>query len=166
MKTILSAIALAIILTLSAIWLHATPSPRPPAPPVPIATPGPYPDPAPVPPAPAPPTLGVPTITPSLITVNTPTTVTVTVQITDSTLIPGSVNVLLIGATNTQPTILGVMHDDGKSGDTVTGDGTFSLQILLNPAATGDLQLAVSAAFKGLLKRVLSNISYLSVLRS
>lgn len=107
-------------------------------------------------------TVGTPNATPSLITVNTPTTVTVTVQINPAPL-AGGVNLLRLGATGTQPTILGVMHDDGKNGDAVAGDCIFTLQVPFNEAAAGQIQLEVSAAFPRSLQRVLSNVATVSV---
>lgn len=107
------------------------------------------------------PTLALPSATPALIIVNTSTLVTVTVQILDPTLVPGSVNLLRLGATGTQPTILGVMHDDGLNGDAVAGDHIYSLRVPFNEPAPGQIQLQVSAAFRGLLRRVLS--SYIGI---
>lgn len=108
-------------------------------------------------PAAATPTVGTPSATPSTILVNTPTTVTVTVQITDPTLIAGGVNLLRLGATGTQPTILGVMHDDGKNGDPVAGDQIYTLQVPFNEPTPTTIQLQISAAFKGILKRITTN---------
>ena len=102
-------------------------------------------------------TVGTPNATPSLITVNTSTTVTVTVQINPVPL-PGGVNLLRLGTTGTQPTILGVMHDDGKNGDAVANDGMYTLQVVLNSSTPTPLQLEVSAAFSGSLKRVMSGV--------
>ena len=103
-------------------------------------------------------TVGTPVVTPSMITVNTSTPVTVTVQISDPTLIPGSVNLLLLGAAGTQPTILGAMQN--------TATGVYSFQTTFNENEPGQVQLEVSAAFQGLLKRVLSNIVALAVWNS
>ncbi len=101
------------------------------------------------------PVIGTPTATPALITANTPTSITITVQITGATPLPGGVNLLQLGATGTQPTILGVMQN--------TGNGMYSLQIVFNETATNQLQLQVSAAFQGLLRRVLSPVLSLQV---
>jgi hypothetical protein len=108
------------------------------------------------------PAVGTPRATPSLITVNTPTTVTVTVQISP-TPIANSVNLLRLGATGTQPTILGVMHDDGSNGDVVANDGIYTLQIPFNETLVGQIQLQASIAFAGSLKRVLSTPAILAV---
>src|SRR5437870_217421 len=94
------------------------------------------------------PTIGIPTATPHLLTANTPTTVTVTTQITDSSLIPGSVNLIRLGTTGTRPTILGQLQSSGNS--------NYSIQLPFNEPAAGQIQLQISAAFKGALRRVLS----------
>ena len=104
------------------------------------------------------PTVGTPVAVPSIIVINTSTPVTVTVQITAPTLIPGSVNLLLLGEAGTQPTILGVMQN--------TGNGIYSLQTALNEGVPGQIQLQVSAAFQGLLRRVLSSVSAINVWNS
>lgn len=96
------------------------------------------------------PTVGMPVAAPSIIVVNTSTPVTVTVQIPNATLIPGSVNLLRLGATGTQPTILGVMQN--------AGNGMYTLQPTFDETRTGQIQLEVSAAFQGILRRVLSTV--------
>src|SRR5258708_6687613 len=79
------------------------------------------------------PTVGIPFASPTTVLVNTTTTVTVTCQISDSTLLPGGVNLLRPDPAGiAESTILGVMHDDGKNGDAVAGDKIFSLQVSLN----------------------------------
>lgn len=94
------------------------------------------------------PTVGTPAATPAMITMNTSTQVTVTVQISDPRLIPGSVNVFLLGATGAQPKLVGVMQSEGNN--------NFSLQSVLNQSTESPIQFEVSAAFQGFLKRVLS----------
>jgi hypothetical protein len=102
-------------------------------------------------------TLGIPSAIPSAIPVNTPTTVTVTAEITDSRLISGSVNLLRFGATGTQPTVIGALHDDGIAGDAIAGDHIFTTLITLAESNPSPVQLQVSAAFQGLLKRETSS---------
>ena len=101
------------------------------------------------------PVVGTATATPATIVVNTPTTVTVKASITPAPILNG-VNLLRLGATGTQSTILGVMHDDGKNADAVASDGIYTLQVPFNEPVAGSIQLQVSAAFQGALKRVLS----------
>jgi hypothetical protein len=111
------------------------------------------------------PAVGTPNATPSVITVNTPVTVTVTAQINPVPL-AGGVNLLRLGATGTQPTVLGVMHDDGKNGDAAANDGVYTLQLPFNEHSTGQIQLQVSVAFSGSLKRVLSSTTTIPVWNS
>jgi RHS repeat-associated protein len=84
--------------------------------------------------------------------------VTATSQITtaagDPALIAGGVNLLRVdGAV---PTILGVMHDDGLNGDTVAGDGIYTLVFTATSASIGQMQIQVAAAFRGLVRRLKS----------
>jgi hypothetical protein len=103
-------------------------------------------------------TVATPIASPIFITVNTSTLVTITVQALDATLIPDSINLLRLGAAGTQPTILGVMHDDGLNGDAVAGDHIYTLQKVFSEATVGQIQLQVSAAFHRQLRRVASQI--------
>jgi hypothetical protein len=100
-----------------------------------------------------------PVATPGFITVNIPTTVTVSAQITDPALLPGGVNLLRLATTGTPATILGVMHDDGLNGDAVAGDHVYTLQAHYNESVSGQIQLQISAAFRGLLRRSSSGIT-------
>jgi len=93
------------------------------------------------------------TATPPIIIAATSTLVTITAQITDPTLIPGSVNLVRLNSNGTS-SILGTFHDDGQNGDTLSGDGTYTIQVPFNETIPGFIQLQVSAAFRGLLKRV------------
>ncbi len=102
------------------------------------------------------PGIGTVSITPTIIPANTLTSITVTAEITDPLLIPTSVNLLQINASGTQPTILGQLHDDGKNGDAVAGDHLYAIVLTLTEPI-GQSQLQVSAAFRGLLKRVVSS---------
>ncbi len=95
-------------------------------------------------------TVGTATATPLMISEGTSTQVSVSVQITDPALIATSVNLLRLGATGTQPAILGVMKS--------SGNGMYTLQPTFNEATPGQIQLQVSAAFVGTLQRVLSNV--------
>jgi hypothetical protein len=95
-----------------------------------------------------PPAVGTPSTTPAFIVVNTPTAVTVTASVAGSGLIGNSVNLLRLGASGTQPTILGVMQS--------TVGGIYSIQKSFDETASGQVQLEVSAAFRGTLLRMLS----------
>jgi len=96
------------------------------------------------------------TANPQHIQVNTPTQVLFNSVISDPTFIQGSSNLQRRGADG-KWTILGVLHDDGLNGDVTPGDGTFSLLTNFDNPEMGNIHLRVSAAFKGLLKRVFSD---------
>ena len=134
---IITVLAIA-VLAVGAVWLRAAP---------PVAAP----------------TVGTLTATPNLNTVNVPTTVTFTIPITDPTLLPGGVNLLRLGATGTQPTILGIMHDDGLNGDLVQGDKVFTSVLNLNESQVGTISLQASVAFRGQIRRTLSAPTALAI---
>jgi hypothetical protein len=102
------------------------------------------------------PVIGMLTATPNLLSVNVQTTVTVSASITGGTPVANGVNLVRLGATGTQSTILGVMHDDGLNGDGSAGDGVYSLRVVFNETLPVQFQVQVSAAFRGLLKRIQS----------
>lgn len=108
------------------------------------------------------PSVGTPTAVPALITINTPTVVTVTTAISDPSVIANGVNLLRLNAIGTS-SILGVMHDDGNNGDALAGDNVYTIQVAFNEPAAGQIHLEVSAAFRGLLKRVASKPTIVNV---
>jgi RHS repeat-associated protein len=77
-------------------------------------------------------------------------------EISDPSLITTSVNLLRVGLPNTNPTIVGVLHDDGLNGDAIAGDGRYSIEVTLNEPAAKKVVYRISAAFKGRLLRVTS----------
>ena len=89
--------------------------------------------------------------------VGTPTQITVTASISDPSPIPTGVNLLQLNA-NGSTTILGTLHDDGLNGDAFAGDSVFTFLVTLNEPTASQVQLQVSAAFKGVLQRVKSPI--------
>jgi len=103
------------------------------------------------------PTLGTVTATPTTAVVGTPTEISVQASITDPSLIAGGVNLLQLNANGTA-TILGTLHDDGLNGDAVAGDLVFTFVATLSQPQASQVQLQVSAAFKGMLQRVKSPI--------
>lgn len=107
-------------------------------------------------PASAAPALGQGAAVPPSITAGAPTLVTATVQAAGGTPLVGGVNLLRQDASGKTTAIIGVMHDDGQNGDTVSGDNTYTLQTTLTEPA-GTVYFAASAAFKGQLKRVVSS---------
>jgi hypothetical protein len=153
MKHILITVTvIAVLLGVGGLWLYAGPQAAPQAqslPPAPSISPV-----AVASPLATTHTVGTATTTTLLITVGTSTPVTVSIQISDPALITNSVNLLRLGATGTQPTILGVMQS--------SGNGIYTLQHVFNEPAAGQIQLQVSAAFKGALQRALSNVVVVS----
>jgi hypothetical protein len=83
--------------------------------------------------------------------------ITVQASISDPSLIAGGANLLQLNPNGTT-TILGTLHDDGLNGDAYAGDLIFTLQVTLNAPTSSQIQLQVSAAFKGLLQRVKSPV--------
>ena len=110
------------------------------------------------------PTVGIVTVSPSPIPAQTPTPVTVTAQITDPTVISGSVNLTELNGAAANPTVLGQLHDDGRNGDLAANDGIYTLVYTFTQPTTTPFQLQVSAAFKGQLKRIASNAVTINVL--
>ena len=107
--------------------------------------------------------LGTPSVKPSIIIAGTPTEVTVTIPIPDPGLVPNSVNLQRLDATGKVVGVLGSLHDDGLDGDAVVGDKTFTIRTTLTEPVAGDVRLQVSAAFRGLLRRVASAVFSIAV---
>ena len=94
------------------------------------------------------PTVGAPQTTPGFLTSNTASPITVSVQISDPTLIANSVNLLQLSDSNGSSNVIASM--------TGVGNNVYSVTLSLSEPAGESLVLQVSAAFKGLLKRVVS----------
>src|ERR1044072_4647534 len=93
---------------------------------------------------------------PPILVRNTPSSMTVTVSIQDPALITSSINLVRLDDRGTSVATLGTLHDDGHNGDLVSLDNTYALQLTAAEPASGHLVLAVSAAFRGQLRRVMS----------
>jgi hypothetical protein len=104
------------------------------------------------------PTVGAASASPAYVVVNTPTAVIITTTITDSTLLANGVNLLQTDANGKTLGTIGVMHDDGLSGDAKAGDKVFSYQVTVSQTDVGRIYFRASAAFKSVLQRVLSNV--------
>jgi len=105
--------------------------------------------------------------TPDGIFINEPTTVTVTAQVgVDPNLIPSSVSLIRYDSTGKPIANLGTLFDDGTHGDTLAGDNIFSSQVIFNEPALTTIYLKVSAAYRGTLKRTLSNFVAIPVLEN
>ncbi|MBS1817887.1 MAG: PKD domain-containing protein [Acidobacteria bacterium] len=109
------------------------------------------------------PTLGQSTLTPSTVSTGTPTQVLATVVITDTRVLATGVNLLRTDAAGRTLGTVGVMKDDGQNGDAAAGDQIFTLRVSINEAAQGTLYYRVSAAFRGVLLRVLSPVMPLTI---
>ncbi len=101
---------------------------------------------------------GIAYATPAIITLNQPSNVKVTIPITDSRFIAGSANLQRLNASGTVIATLGILNDTGTNGDAVAGDKILTIQRSFNEATTTPVQLRVSWALKGVLKRAMSNI--------
>jgi hypothetical protein len=100
------------------------------------------------------PTIGAVAVTPNSVSVNTPTTLTFTAVINDPLLLPMSVTLLRVTVSGTS--VVGYLHDDGLAGDAVGGDHIFTALINLEESDPSQASFQVSAAFSGLLRRVMS----------
>ena len=100
---------------------------------------------------------GVISASPSIVTLNEPTNITITIEITDTRLIPTSVNLQRLDETGKAIAILGNLNDNGTNGDTLAGDKIFSTAYTFTEATTTPVYLRVSWALKGVLRRVVSN---------
>lgn len=58
---------------------------------------------------------------------------------------------------------LGTMRDNSTNGDGVAGDGAFTLRVTLTEAVPGEVRLQVPAAFRNLVRRVLSGVAVVPV---
>jgi PKD repeat protein/flagellar hook assembly protein FlgD len=80
----------------------------------------------------------------------------------DPAVLPNGVNLLRLDR-GPQGIVLGVMRDDGLGSDAVAGDGLYTLKISLNEPLGVQVQLQVSAAFRGLLQRSRSGVTTIPV---
>ncbi len=108
--------------------------------------------------APPAPTVGIASVTPAYVVINTPTTVLVMISIVDPTLLSNGVNLLKTDVAGKTLSIIGVMKDDGLNGDVTANDKVFTYRLTLNEPAVGTVFYRASAAFKGVMLRTLSNV--------
>ncbi len=81
----------------------------------------------------------------------------VTCTITDAAFVDRSANLLRVDPAGRTLAVLGVLRDDGLQGDATAGDRIYTLRTTLTEPAPGQVRLRISAAFRGLLQRVLSD---------
>jgi hypothetical protein len=113
--------------------------------------------------------VGAPVAGPSALSAGTSTTVRISSFITSGSgpaVLPNGVNLLQVDAKGNVLAILGVLNDNGVNGDLQAGDQIFSGQFTFNQTAPGTIFLQASVAFRGTLKRVLSESTPLEVLPS
>lgn len=97
---------------------------------------------------------------------NTPTTVTITAQIgVDPDLIPYSVYLIKYNETYRPVANLGRLYDDGTHGDSLQGDNIFTALITVNEPSPTTLNFRVSVAYRGTLRRVLSDFFSIDVVQ-
>jgi len=93
------------------------------------------------------------------------TNVLVTAQVAvDAALIPTSVN-LIRKTPSGQSVVIGRMYDDGTHSDALAGDGTFTIQFVLNEPNPGTVDVTATAAYRGQRNRVLSPMTSIIVAR-
>lgn len=85
--------------------------------------------------------------------------ITVTSTISDPSVILSSITLQRLNPDGTV-TNVGVLHDDGLNGDVSLGDRVFSLRFPLSATVPTEFRFRVSAAFKGQIRRALSEIIY------
>lgn len=103
---------------------------------------------------------------PAQVSVGQSTHVRFSADITDPSLIAGSINLERVGPAGTNPTIVGKLYDDGINGDAIAGDKRYSIEVTLNELTATQITYRISAAFKGVLQRVKSNNIIVAVLES
>jgi thermitase len=111
--------------------------------------------------------VAAPVVTPAAIAVGASTVVRVSSFITSGagpSLIANSVNLIQVDGTGKALAILGKLNDSGMKGDLVAGDQIYSGEFTFHQTVPGTIYLQVSAAFQGMLRRVLSVSSPLEVL--
>jgi hypothetical protein len=95
---------------------------------------------------------------------NTPSTIKIMAQFAyDANLIRTGVNLIRVDQTGKQLAALGTLYDDGTHGDDAAGDNIFTGQVSINEPTPTFLYYRASAAYKGTLKRLLSDIIILPV---
>ncbi len=107
--------------------------------------------------------LGVATLNPGNIAAGAVSPVTVSVSIVDPGYIVGSANLQRLRADGSVQAIVGVLRDDGLSGDAVAGDKVYTVRISVLEEVPGTVRFQVSAGFRGELRRTISNILTLTV---
>src|SRR5207247_1604018 len=101
------------------------------------------------------PTVGTPSLSPQVVPVGTTTVVTITTEITDPGFIPGRANLQRLDANGRVVAVVGTLRD--------AGGNKLTMSVPLSESVPGSIFLRVSAAFRGLLKRVFSPVIVITV---
>src|SRR2546430_6087118 len=101
------------------------------------------------------PTVSTPSVSPDVVPVGTTTVVTITTEITDPGFIPGSANLQRLDANGRVVAVVGTLRD--------AGGNKLTMSVPLSESVPGSIFLRVSAAFRGLLKRVFSPVIVITV---
>lgn len=110
------------------------------------------------------PTVSAPLVNPGAMTISSSKNVLVTVRISDPTLIVNSVQLLQVNESNVVVVRLGGLTDDGLNNDLLANDKVFTKQVtLVAPSSPGKIRLRVSAAFTGLLQRIMSDVTVIDI---
>jgi hypothetical protein len=104
--------------------------------------------------------IGTPSALPAVVAVGSPTPVSITIALPDAAVVPGSVNLVRL---NPPTQIIAQLRDDGQGGDAVAGDKIYSARITLLESVPTTVQLQVSVAFRGLLRRTVSPVFNVAV---
>lgn len=96
---------------------------------------------------------------PANIPLSTPTTITVALKITDPTYISGSAILNLLSDDNKVVKKLATFADDGKNGDLVAGDQTYTAQFTLTASIFQQYRIVGSVAYKGIIQRIQTSSS-------
>lgn len=94
-------------------------------------------------------TVATPTVEPSAVRIGVAEKVRIWADIGDPNVIAAGVNLIKVGAAGTNPTIVGVLKDDGTGGDEIAGDGRFTIELAVNEPVARTLVYRISAPFKG-----------------
>lgn len=95
------------------------------------------------------PTVSGASISPAVATAGTAQSALVTARINDARVISGSVVLQKLNASNAVIGTLGNLNDEGREGDSVGGDKTFTLRTTVLENTPGPLRFRVAAAFQG-----------------
>lgn len=109
------------------------------------------------------PVVGTTMVLPKVVTAGIPTSIRITAQITDSLLIPASIQLVRRGSATSSPTTIASMTDDGLNGDVTPNDGIYTAQLNLLEVQSGTIGFQVSAAFRGFLTRSTSPVQWITV---